>query len=108
MGEIRIVEKDFEEWAQPRHVRMVVRADDVIEVIVTWFYVWNDSQIAAIHTYESECDRGSHVEFFNDLEGLANDILQLAKNYVEEGAEVEIRVVGDTELYKLLKAKAAA
>ena len=108
MAGIKVVEGDFEERAQPRHARMIVRADSEIKVIATWFCVWSGNRLVAIHTYESESDEGFNIEFFDNLDRLANNILQLARAYVEEGAEVEIRVVGDTELYKLLKAKAAA
>ena len=85
---------------------MIVRADGEIEVIATWFYAWKDDRIVAIHTYEDEYDRSEYVEEFDDLKSLADDVVSSANAYVEEGAEVEIRVVGDHELYEILKAKA--
>jgi len=113
MAKIKVVEKGFEEVAQPRQARLLVRVGGELEVAASWAYALELDKVVTIYTYEDENDRGSLVIEYANLNDLADSILMLVDAYAEEckeeseeECEIEVQVVGDPDLYEILSEKA--
>jgi len=102
-SKIKIVEKE-RVWAEPRHIRMLVRVAGDIELAASWYYAWRCGKPVVIYAYEDEWSYGATVEEFNDLSELANSVMRLANTYIDEyckNVKVEIQVA-DSDLYEIL------